>query len=160
MTSVSASARYNPVFNDFLYAHVADGATGTPVSLLSALARLGVDPWMEAAQLSKLPLESATQRLAALIGRLPAATLAPDDAGPVAVRLIKLLPHGSSAEAPDTLMRRAAKDQSGISQLKLAVALAIGIYLLAIAGQWAFFSPSSRVDAPAVTTPVSPLPRW
>jgi hypothetical protein len=42
-----------------------------PLSVLSALARLGLDPWKEATELSELPSDRATQRFAALIVRLP-----------------------------------------------------------------------------------------
>jgi hypothetical protein len=41
------------------------------LSVLSALARAGVDPWEEAAHLARLPGETATQRLASLIAALP-----------------------------------------------------------------------------------------
>ena len=46
-----------------------------PLSVLSALTRLDLDPWQEAAELSELPKGTATQRLAALIARLPGRTL-------------------------------------------------------------------------------------
>ena len=42
-----------------------------PLSVLSALARLDLDPWKEGAELSELPSDRATQRFAALIVRLP-----------------------------------------------------------------------------------------
>jgi hypothetical protein len=42
-----------------------------PLSVLSALARLNLDPWHEAAELSDLPKDTAAQRLAALIALLP-----------------------------------------------------------------------------------------
>jgi hypothetical protein len=42
-----------------------------PLSVLSALARLDVDPWEEAAKLSELPKDTAAQRLASFIVRLP-----------------------------------------------------------------------------------------
>ena len=65
-----------------------------PLSVLSALSRLDIDPWEEAAELSELPAETATQRLAALIARLPAQT----DSRVIASRLIKLLPRRSNAK--------------------------------------------------------------
>ena len=55
------------------------------------------DPWKEAAELSELPKDTATQRLAALIARLPGERWAPADPGAIASRLIELLPrHGFS----------------------------------------------------------------
>jgi len=58
-------------FDEFLYASVGADSSGNPVTLLSALARLNVDPWEEAANLARLSIESATQRLAALLAALP-----------------------------------------------------------------------------------------
>ncbi|HEV7606380.1 MAG TPA: hypothetical protein VGO61_03545 [Steroidobacteraceae bacterium] len=55
-------------FNAFLYAPIGEDANGMPLTLLSALARLGVDPWDEAASLATLSQDSATQRLASLLG--------------------------------------------------------------------------------------------
>jgi hypothetical protein len=57
-------------FNDFLFASIGEDSNGMPVSVLSGLARLDMDPWQEAAQLAQSPRETATQRLASLIGAL------------------------------------------------------------------------------------------
>lgn len=42
-------------FNDFLYAPIGGAGNEMPLSVLSALARLNLDPWKEAAELSDLP---------------------------------------------------------------------------------------------------------
>jgi hypothetical protein len=62
------------------------------VSVLSGLARSDVDPWQEAARLANLPGESATQRLAALIGALPDWAASYSDPRSIAARLVGLLP--------------------------------------------------------------------
>ena len=49
-------------FNDFLFAAVASDASG-PLTMLTVLARRGVDPWAEAADLAALSRDSATGRL-------------------------------------------------------------------------------------------------
>ena len=59
-------------FDDFLYAPIREDKSGMPLSVVSALARLDVDPWEEAARLAAMPGEAATQRLSALIASLPA----------------------------------------------------------------------------------------
>ena len=69
-----------------------------PLSVASALARQGTDPWMEAERLAKLPREIATQALAAMIVRTFPARMKPSDAPGIAARLILLLPTG--AESP------------------------------------------------------------
>ena len=62
---------FRPEFDDFLYAPIGADRNEMPLSVLSALARRDVDPWEEAAELSELPKRTASQRLAALIARLP-----------------------------------------------------------------------------------------
>jgi hypothetical protein len=42
-------------FDDFLYAPIVEGGNGMVLSVLSALARVNVDPWDEAARLARLP---------------------------------------------------------------------------------------------------------
>lgn len=79
-------------FDEFLYAPIDESSNGTLLSVLSALARLDFDPWQEAANLARMPRESATQRLASLILALPDGPLAHLDARTIAVRLIALLP--------------------------------------------------------------------
>ena len=60
------------------------------MSLLTALARLDVDAWEEAAKLARLPLESATQRLASLLATLPNGPVAVESVV-IATRLVPLL---------------------------------------------------------------------
>jgi hypothetical protein len=58
-------------YNAFLFACVGEEEIGMPLTVLTALTRLGFDPWQEAARLSDLPTEDAAQALAATIARLP-----------------------------------------------------------------------------------------
>jgi len=58
-------------YDAFLHFSLWEDKNGMPLSLLSALARLDVDPWQEAEALSQLPKESAFQELVALLERLP-----------------------------------------------------------------------------------------
>ncbi len=62
------------------------------LTVLSALARLGVDPWDEAARLSELPPENAKKRLTSIISGLPHGPWAKASAGDIAARLGALLP--------------------------------------------------------------------
>lgn len=80
-------------FNDFLFAPIGEDRNGMLVSVLSGLARSGVDPWQEAAKLAQLPGDSAAERLAALIGALPDKATPYPDSRTIATRLIALLPH-------------------------------------------------------------------
>jgi hypothetical protein len=79
-------------FNDFLFALVGQENNGCDLTVLSALTRLGVDPWREASRLSALPKDMASQALAVTIGLLPQGDWSASEAWPTAVRLIDLLP--------------------------------------------------------------------
>ena len=59
-------------FNEFLFALIGKEGNGMPLSVISALARLEVDPWQEAARLADLPKELAAAALDGLLRRLPA----------------------------------------------------------------------------------------
>jgi hypothetical protein len=79
-------------FNEFLFAPIGADASGTSVTVVSALARLDLDPWAEAANLTRLPGAIATQKLAELIARFPEITSARVDSSNIAARLTALLP--------------------------------------------------------------------
>jgi hypothetical protein len=84
-------------FDRFLFAPISENRDEMPLSVLSALARLDVDPWEEAATLAQLPRASAIERLVSLIAALPHGASAPLDAGRVSARLIALLPQQASS---------------------------------------------------------------
>jgi len=81
-------------FDDFLFAPIGEDKNAMQLSVLSALARLNVDPWQEAANLARLPGETATQRLASLISALPDDSSGHLEPGLIA-RLVALLPSGA-----------------------------------------------------------------
>jgi hypothetical protein len=91
MTHAALASLLGPEFDDFLYASIEED-NGKLLSVLSALARLDVDPWRETAKLARLPEEAATQRLAALIAALPDESSAHRPVRTIAARLIALLP--------------------------------------------------------------------
>jgi hypothetical protein len=73
---VALSARFSLLhsdLNDFLFASVGDEQNGMPLNVVSALTRLGLDPWDEAARLAALPKALAVEALAPIIARLPVA---------------------------------------------------------------------------------------
>lgn len=87
--------------NGFLFADVGEEASGMKLSVLSTLARLGMDPWQEAARLARLPRKAAVDALARLIANLPNGLWSLPDATQIADRLVTLLPTaGGQAAAP------------------------------------------------------------
>jgi len=109
-----------------------------PLTLLSVLARLGIDPWQEAADLAHLPLEPALQRLTSRLEAAPnsrPATAA--DTVSIATRLIALLHRApaQTAPAPAPLPHALPSEKSaGRSKgANLAIYCLIGMLLLLVA---------------------------
>lgn len=92
MMSAVTTARLGREFDQFLYASVGDDNNGMPLTVLSALARMDVDPWEEASKLTQLPQESAVTQFASLLGALRNAPVAGLDPARIAPPLIALLP--------------------------------------------------------------------
>jgi hypothetical protein len=146
-------------FDDFLFAPVGEGDNGTPLSVLSALSQLDVDPWDEAEKLARLPGKIAIQRLASLIATLP------DDALPslapeaLAAQLVALLPRRATSRIPSR------KSVAGVGAASKSPALLYGIILAFVIGAvWIMASLRSpeRVGdahAPASGTAVSETSR-
>ena len=98
MTHAALTPLLGRAFDPFLFATIGDDQGGALLSVVSALARLEVDPWVEAASLARMPKEQAKRRLASLLASLPkdaAPGLAPEIA---AARLIALLPQAGSVQ--------------------------------------------------------------
>ncbi len=92
MTRSASVFRLASEFDDFLFAPIDDDGNGMLLSVLSALARLNLDPWQEAADLARLPGDTATRRLASLIEELSMRPSAHRDVEAIAAGLIALLP--------------------------------------------------------------------
>jgi hypothetical protein len=102
VTHFALALLIGPEFDEFLCAPIGADRNGTRLSILSALARLNVDPWQEATSLALMPREAAVVRLTALIDALPneeiiglSITIAAD--------LIALLPRGNSLNVPSSV---------------------------------------------------------
>jgi hypothetical protein len=96
---MALSARFSLLhsdLNDFLFAPVGEEQNGVTLSVVSALTRLGLDPWEEAARLTPLPKARAAEALAALIARLPISRTQSSDDLAISQRLVELLPHQTS----------------------------------------------------------------
>ena len=70
------------------------------LSVVSALARRGIDPWQEAARLSDLPRHLAAEAMERLIGQLPGGRWNRSDSVRIAARLVELLPRHSPSPRP------------------------------------------------------------
>jgi hypothetical protein len=63
MTLRRALRPLRPDLDKFLFAAVRDDIDGIPLSTISALTRLGLDPWQEAGRLSSLPRREAVEQV-------------------------------------------------------------------------------------------------
>ncbi len=146
-------------FDAFLLAPIGKDASGMPVSLLTALARLDIDAWEEAANLARQPSESATETLASLLTSLPNGP-EPGEALRVATRLIALLheaaaPRVRSAEAPP-LRAVAAQSRRVGPAIYLLIALIVMLVLQWIeAIQQPRFPASTSLQYSIVAAPAS-----
>ena len=89
------SAEFNLLhseLNDFLFAQMGEEESGAPITVLSALTRLGIDPWAEGARLSHLPKAAASQALLPLVVSFPRQGDEASEARVLAERLAGLLP--------------------------------------------------------------------
>ncbi|MCZ0814134.1 MAG: hypothetical protein ACQEVT_18480 [Pseudomonadota bacterium] len=83
---------HNHDFDRFLHASVGEDRKGNGVTVLSALARLNLDPWQEARDLAALGRGAAGARLVALLSRVRDVPALEQDDGMVAQELAGLLP--------------------------------------------------------------------
>jgi len=143
VTPAASVSFFRPEFDDFLYAPVGMERDEMPLSVLSVLARLDLDPWKEAAELSDLPRDSATQRLASLIARLPGGRWTQAEAGGIAHRLIELLPRRSTPSVPLIEKARGIPGMTVSPSAKMLIcAVLAGVALISVAR----CEPSSGAD--------------
>ena len=127
-----------PDLDGFLFAAVGDEINGVPLTTVSALTRLGLDPWEEAGRLSSLNKDEAVEQFARLIVELPDIRRPLPEARELAVGLVALLPKHSPTRMAEPQVRqrpmRARKlklklsvSQVGLICLVLSAAAVIGM---------------------------------
>lgn len=160
MTPATVTSFFRPEFNDFLYAPIGADKNEMPLSVLSALTRLNVDPWEEAAELSELPRDTAARRLTSLIGRLPSGQGGQIDANAIAHRLIELLPRRSGLNVRPAEEAGNRLEMSGSTLWKFLIGAGLAILLL-FAGNRDPPSRGGQIDPPASSTasPPQTVPR-
>src|ERR1700726_749594 len=88
LSVLSVTSRYN----QFLYAPICEEANGMQLSVLSALARMDVDPWEEATRLAAMPKAIAKRALVSTLDRVLGKSRNPSETEVIAARLVQLLP--------------------------------------------------------------------
>ena len=156
MTPGASVSFFRPEFDDFLYAAIGSDKDEMPLSVLSALARLNIDPWEEAAELSELPKSPAVQRLASLITQLQGGRWTQADSRTIAVRLIELLPHRGSTKVVLKAKVPSLREMSGSTGAKLLLCAALAATVLIVAASREPSSPGDHLSAPAFDTSSPP----
>jgi len=147
----------NSEFNDFLFAPIGDEGNGMTLSVISALTRLDIDPWREAARLADLSKENAVQAITPIIARIPGGQWALADAEAIAARLAALLPRRE-------VVARFSATAAGGAGKPNSRAIFLVIYVVCSAAAWFVMgmhqqSPPSNGSAPApISGPASPRP--
>jgi hypothetical protein len=162
-------------FDTFLYARLGEDLSGSSITVLSLLARQDVDPWDEAAALTRMSGEEATRRLGGFIASGPAGPTPEPDAKATASRLLRLLPKATVFRQPsrpvvavrpiDGTETRAEKGvDKGIEKQKLAIrniVLLIVLMACLLGGQWlstTYLHGPRDEPAPATPDAASPSP--
>ena len=119
-------------FDGFLYAAVGEDRGGNTVSVLSTLARLGLDPWDEAAGLAELPRSEARSRLERLLAGFGDVPALRQDQGKIIPRLVDLLPKASDRLAFQGIGQNLAlSSASGVLGAAPLIAMLLVILFLA-----------------------------
>src|SRR5712671_908797 len=98
----------SPKYNEFLFAPICKEASGMHLSVLSALARLNLDPWEEATHLAAMPKSDARRALISTLGLVSGRSWSPSEAERTATRLVRLLPEQREDATP------AARQNAGV----------------------------------------------
>ena len=125
-SSGSLGAEYDPFLSSPLWLD----RNESPLSVMSALARLDIDPWTEAAALAALSKAAALARLSALLGPLPGAPVAMPDREGLCQRVLALLPKQDAATRLPAVGPAAAR-QTGAAGRQTASLVFLGCIILA-----------------------------
>ncbi len=146
-------------FDEFLFAPIGADSNGMTLSVLSMLARTGIDPWGKAAELARLPREAANDAVASFIAALPSGLVSHGDIAAQAARLAGLLPRGSSHSVVST------QSVTGALNSKHVIAIVAIIVCFLMGAGWGLASrepppaPSGGSARPAPAAPRAGAPQ-
>jgi hypothetical protein len=126
-----------PEMDPFLFASVGEEIAGIPLSVVSALAQLDLDPRSEAARLSNLTREAAATQLGRLFARLPDRRWTSSEIRRIASTLVELLPtaqNGGEKNNPITSPKTSPIASGHLIYLALALALSGALAFLILQG--------------------------
>jgi len=133
--SSHAALVHLPELDDFLFAAIGEERNGMSLTMVSALGRLGLDPWTEAGRFSEMPKKVAADLLGPMIARLPNSLWALPEAQVIAARLVKLLPQQRSAAVADSAVVAIARKPVFTVSWVLCAALLAAVLIAMAAGR-------------------------
>ena len=98
------------------------------LSVLSALARMSLDPWEEASRLAAMPKAIAQRALVSILDSVPNRSWEPSEAGVIAARLVALLPQrsdGPTTAATEMAAVRAQRTSYWLVWVCIAIAISL-----------------------------------
>jgi hypothetical protein len=137
-SDTSLTSRYD----EFLFASICEEANGMRLSVVSALARMNVDPWEEATRLAAMPSTIAERTLISTLGLASDRSFDPSQAESIAARLVRLLPQrqqpqrqqqrrsaaAATTEAARTEAARIGRQRVFYWMMFLALAMAMSLF--------------------------------
>lgn len=87
------------IYEEFLFTEIGEQENGMPLSMVSALTRLGLDPWDEARRLAGLPATAAVAAVSELIKRTSAFTALATELPSLSTRMAASLTRPAPAAA-------------------------------------------------------------
>jgi hypothetical protein len=153
-TNSDVFAFKNSGLDAFLYADVGAELNGSALTILSMIARLGRDPWAEAARWATLPRAGAIDGLAQSISQMPLVPSAMAETRATAARLVQLLPTMTPGLRQDrTANVNASSVQNVLPLTFLYCAMALGMALLGLLAP----KPPQAVSTPTEQPGVAPI---
>src|SRR5690348_2397844 len=129
MTLRHAYAPLLPELDAFLFAPIGEEVDGVPLTVLSALSRLGLDPRDEAARLARLTRDAAADQLATMMARLYDRRWSASEAWRIASGLVERLPKAKAA-AYDASATRGAGRVIGFAVAPFFIYLAMTVAMV------------------------------
>ena len=140
MTQSALAHLTDAAYEKFLYAPVGEDRKGSQVTVLSTLARMGIDPWQEASELTNLSEDSARKRLDILLAKFSDVPTLILDHRAIAARLISLLPNRAISRIATSQAASSDATWHGVARAVLGIPIYAIIMISLILVQVLIFS--------------------
>ncbi len=157
------ASKVDSQYDNFLFAPICDEPGGMRLSVISALARMDVDPWEEAARLAALSTPDAERTLVSTLKLYPGQRQKSTETEILAARLVALLPKArgaTTAQAASTAGVREQRTHYWIVWLLFAIAMSfLSSHKSATTPSAGDTAATSNATATAERGPHQPRPR-